>query len=214
MIDVILPVLNEAQALPWVLTRMPDGYAPMVVDNGSTDGSGNLAAGLGARVVREPQAGFGAACHAGLQASTSEVVCFMDCDGSLDPHELPEVAAPILGGAAELVMGARTASRGSWPIHARLANGALTWHLRRRYGVRLSDLGPMRAMPRLNLLRLGISDRRFGWPLEMVTRAAEAGWRISETPVTHLPRAGRSKVTGTVGGTVRTVHDMVKVLRC
>ena len=214
MIDVILPVLNEAQAVPWVLTRMPDGYAPIVVDNGSTDGSGNIAAELGARVVCEPQAGFGAACHAGLQASRSEIVCFMDCDGSLDPQELSKVTAPILGDAAELVMGARTSSRGSWPTHARLANGALTWHLRRKYGVRLSDLGPMRAMSRMNLVRLGLSDRRFGWPLEMVTRAATAGWRISETPVTHLPRAGRSKVTGTLVGTVRTVHDMVKVLQC
>jgi glycosyltransferase involved in cell wall biosynthesis len=214
VIDVILPVLNEAQAVPWVLTRMPDGYAPIVVDNGSTDGSGNIAAELGARVVCEPQAGFGAACHAGLQASRSEIVCFMDCDGSLDPQELSKVTAPILGDAAELVMGARTSSRGSWPTHARLANGALTWHLRRKYGVRLSDLGPMRAMSRMNLVRLGLSDRRFGWPLEMVTRAATAGWRISETPVTYLPRAGRSKVTGTLVGTVRTVHDMVKVLQC
>ncbi len=214
MIDVILPVLNEAQALPWVLTRMPDGYAPIVVDNGSTDGSGYIAVDLGARVICEPQAGFGAACHAGLQSSTSEVVCFMDCDGSLDPQELPDVTAPILGDAAELVMGARTSSRGGWPTHARLANVALTWHLHREYGVRLSDLGPMRAMSRMDLVHLGISDRRFGWPLEMVTRAARAGWRISETPVTHLPRVGRSKVTGTFGGTVRTVHDMIKVLRC
>lgn len=214
MIDVILPVLNEAQALPWVLARMPDGYTSIVVDNGSTDGSGRIAADLGARVVRESQAGFGAACYAGLRASTSEVVCFMDCDGSLDPHELPDVAAPVLGDVAELVLGARRASTSTWPTHARVANEALTWHLHHKYGVKLSDLGPMRAMLRTNLIQLEVSDRRFGWPLEMVTRAAKAGWRISETPVTYLPRAGRSKVTGTFAGTVRTVHDMVRVLRC
>ncbi|MBA3366853.1 MAG: glycosyltransferase, partial [Actinobacteria bacterium] len=94
MIDVILPVLNEAKALPWVLGRLPEGYAPIVADNGSTDGSGDLASGLGARVVVEPQPGFGAACFAGLTAATAEVVCFMDCDGSLDPRALPAVADP------------------------------------------------------------------------------------------------------------------------
>ncbi|MDQ3752949.1 MAG: glycosyltransferase family 2 protein [Actinomycetota bacterium] len=212
MIDVILPVLNEAQALPWVMARIPDGYTPIVVDNGSTDGSGGIAADLGVRVVREPHTGFGAACYAGLQASTSEVVSFMDCDGSLDPHELPDVADPVLQGTAELVLGARRGARDSWPAHARVANGALTWHLHRVYGVKLSDLGPMRVMLRTKLVSLNLLDRRFGWPLEMVTRAARAGWRITETPVTYLPRVGRSKVTGTLTGTVRTAHDMGKVL--
>lgn len=214
VIDVILPVLNEAQALPWVMKRMPNTFTPIVVDNGSTDGSGDVATDLGARVIREPQPGFGAACDAGLRASTSDVVCFMDCDGSLDPGELPDVAAPVLRGASELVLGARQAAKGSWPTHARVANAVVTWHLYREYGVELSDLGPMRAMLRTKLVRLNVLDRRFGWPLEMVTRAAKAGWRISETPVTYLPRVGRSKVTGTLTGTVRTVHDMAKVLLC
>src|SRR5215207_10921057 len=107
MPDVVLPVLNERQALPWVLGRMPDGYRPIVVDNGSTDGSGELAAALGAHVVREPQPGFGAACFAGLTAAEDELVCFMDCDASFDPRELGRVADPVAYGAADLVLGAR-----------------------------------------------------------------------------------------------------------
>nr|MBA2505086.1 glycosyltransferase family 2 protein [Thermoleophilaceae bacterium] len=122
MTDVVLPVLDEAEALPWVLDRMPAGFQPIVVDNGSTDGSGDIARSLGARVVEEPRPGFGAACFAGLGAARSDLVCFMDCDGSLDPGELPRVLAPIEAGSADLALGAREAERGAWPLHARLAN--------------------------------------------------------------------------------------------
>jgi glycosyltransferase involved in cell wall biosynthesis len=208
MVDVVLPVLDEREALPWVLGRMPAGYEPIVVDNGSVDGSGALAARLGARVVCEPARGFGAACHAGLVVARSDVVCFMDCDGSLDPAELPALVASLAG--ADLVLGARV---GTWPMHARVANRALAFELRRRTGASLTDLGPMRACGREELLALGIRDRRFGWPLEMVLRAASAGWRVSELPVSYRERAGRSKVTGTVRGTARAVRDMAAVLR-
>jgi glycosyltransferase involved in cell wall biosynthesis len=206
---VVLPVLNEREALPWVLERMPAGYEPIVVDNGSTDGSGPLAAALGARVVHEPQPGFGAACFAGLLAARGELVCFMDCDASFDPRDLPRVAEPVAAGGADLVLGARGRS-GS--LHGRLANRALAFELRRRCGVALTDLGPMRAARREPLLALGLRDRRFGWPLEMVVRAAEAGWVVREVPVTHLPRRGRSKVTGTLRGSLRAVRDMAAVL--
>jgi glycosyltransferase involved in cell wall biosynthesis len=209
---VILPVLDEREALPGVLAAMPSGYAPLVVDNGSTDGSGALAAQLGARVVVELRRGFGAACWAGLTAAEEDVVCFMDCDGSFDPAELPRVAGPVLAGTADLVLGARRAEPGAWPLHARLANRALTLELRRRAGLRLHDLGPMRAARRDALLSLGLRDRRFGWPLEMVLRAARAGWTLEEVEVGYRPRAGRSKVTGTVRGTLRTVRDMAAVL--
>ena len=213
MPDVVLPVLNEAGAIPWVLERMPPGYRPIVVDNGSTDGSGDLARSLGAVVVHESQPGFGAACFAGLMAATDPIVCFMDCDASLDPAELPSVADPVASGAADLVLGARRPSgRGAWPVHARAANAVLAWQLRRRADVKLRDLGPMRAARREALVSLGIEDRRFGWPLEMVLRASRADWTIQEVPVGYLPRVGRSKVTGTVRGTVRAVRDMSAVL--
>jgi glycosyltransferase involved in cell wall biosynthesis len=213
MPDVVLPVLDEREALPWVLDRMPAGYVPIVVDNGSTDGSGALAASLGARVVTEPQPGFGAACWAGLRAAGAEIVCFMDCDASFDPGELPRVADPVAAGTAELVLGARRATRrGAWPLHARLANRALALEVRRRTGIAHTDLGPMRAARREPLLALGILDRRFGWPLEMVLRAHRAGWRLHEVPVSYHPREGRSKVTGTVRGTARAIRDMAAVL--
>jgi len=212
VIDVVLPVLDEREALPWVLERFPDGYRPLVVDNGSTDGSGDLARSLGARVVREEQPGFGAACFAGLSAAEADIVCFMDCDASMDPRELPRVADPVRAGRADMVLGARAAQPGAWPLHARAANAVLAFELRRRAKLPLTDLGPMRAARREALLGLGIADRRFGWPLEMVLRAAEAGWRIDEVSITYLPREGRSKVTGTARGTARAVRDMAKVL--
>ena len=213
MVDVVLPVLDEAAALPWVLGRVPGGYQPIVVDNGSTDGSPQLARRLGARVVAEPRRGFGAACHAGLLAARSEVVCFMDCDGSLDPAELPRVAGPVLAGGRDLMLGARRPEPGAWPLHARLANRALALELRRRTGLAVTDLGPMRAARRVGLVELDLRDRRFGWPLEMVLRAERAGWRIDEVAVAYRARSGRSKVTGTVRGTARAVRDMAAALR-
>jgi len=212
MTDVILPALDEASALPWVLDRIPAGFTPIVADNGSTDGTGEVARRRGARVVHEPLRGFGAACFAGLRAATADIVCFMDCDASLDPGELPRLVRRVEDRDAELVLGARQAQPGAWPVHARLMNRVLAGELRRRCRVPLTDLGPMRVAPRESLLALGIRDRRFGWPLEMVLRASAAGWRIDELPVPYLPREGRSKVTGTVRGTVRALHDMAVAL--
>lgn len=205
MIDVVLPCLDEATALPWVLGRMPDGYRAIVVDNGSTDGSADVAAAHGAHVVHEPRRGFGAACHAGLLAATSDIVCFMDADASLDPAELPKVTS-LLTGAALGLGRRRPTARGAWPPHARLGNALVA----RRFGLR--DIGPMRAVHRERLLGLELTDRRSGYPLEMVARAAGNGWRIAETDVAYHPRTGRSKVTGTVRGTLQAVRDMRRVL--
>jgi glycosyltransferase involved in cell wall biosynthesis len=211
--DLVLPVLDEADALPWVLDRLPPGVRAIVVDNGSTDGSADIARACGAIVVDEPLRGFGAACWTGLLAATADVVCFMDADGSLDPRDSHLVTSPVERGEADLVLGRRRPERGSWPIHARVANRYLAGEVRRRTGAPLRDLGPMRAARRDALLGLDIADRRFGWPLEMVLRAARAGWRIAEVDVPYRARTGRSKVTGTVRGTARAVRDMRGVLR-
>jgi dTDP-L-rhamnose 4-epimerase len=209
-------VLNEASALPSLLAAMPPGYRAVVADNGSTDGSAAIAASCGAVVVHEPNRGFGAACWAGLVASdpADGVVCFMDGDGSLDPRNLPLVAEPVVDGDADLMLGARWPTvRGAMAWHVRMGNAVLVGQVRRRTGLSLHDLGPMRAARRRQLLGLGLRDRRFGWPLEMVLRAGSAGWRVGEEWVPYAPRIGRSKVTGTVRGTVRTLHDMGLVLR-
>jgi len=212
-VDVILPCLNEAPALPWILERMPAGFHPVVVDNRSTDGSGELARSLGATVVPELLRGFGAAAHTGLLAATSDLVCFCDCDGSLDPRQLPLLTGPVEAGQADLVLGRRQArQRGAWPLPARAANWELARRVRRRTGLSIRDLGPMRAAAREALLGLELADRRFGYPLEMVMKAAAAGWRVAEVEVTYLPRIGKSKVTGTVRGCMRTVQDMGEVL--
>lgn len=212
-VDLILPVLDEAAALPWVLGRVPDAYRAIVVDNGSTDGSGAVAEAAGATVVVEHRRGFGAACAAGLAMATAPIVAFCDADASLDPRELPAVVAPVTAGRADLVLGARRPT--SWrasPPHVRGANRYLAFRLRRATGAALTDLGPMRAARRADLVDLGVADRRFGWPLEMVLRAGRAGWRIAEVPVSYAPRTGRSKVTGTVRGTTRAIADMRRVL--
>jgi glycosyltransferase involved in cell wall biosynthesis len=210
--DVVLPCLDEAGALPWVLSRLPERFRAIVADNGSTDGSADVARARGALVVDAEPKGFGAACHAGLLAATDDVVCFMDADGSLDPQQLHRVLEPLLAGA-DLVLGRRRpTARGAWPVHARLGNAELARRVRRRTGYDLHDLGPMRAVRREALLSLGIEDRRSGYPLEMVVRAANAGWTVVEVDVNYLPRTGRSKVTGTVAGTLRAVKDMSRVL--
>ena len=216
MPDVVLPCLDEAAALPWVLSRMPVGYRAVVADNGSSDGSPEIARAHGALVVDARPRGFGAACAAGLEAADpiDGVVCFLDADASLDPRQLPRVVDPLLRDAADLVLGRRRpTAAGAWPPHARVGNAVVARALRRRAGVRVHDLGPMRACRVDQLRALDLQDRRFGYPLEMVVRAAEAGWRIREVEVDYLPRTGRSKVTGTVRGTARTVRDMRRVLR-
>ncbi|MBK9102862.1 MAG: glycosyltransferase family 2 protein [Austwickia sp.] len=210
--EVILPARDEAAALPLVLAALPPGFVPLVVDNGSTDGTADVARGLGARVVREPVPGFGSACFAGLSAARTDIVAFMDADDSFNPADLPRVAAAVVSGRADLVLGARRPGSAGWPGHARVANRVLVRLLRRRVGIRLRDLGPMRVARRSALLDLDLRDRRSGWPLEMVIRAHRAGWRIEEVDVDYRPRVGRSKVTGTVRGTVTAVADMSRLL--
>jgi glycosyltransferase involved in cell wall biosynthesis len=213
-VDVILPCLNEAEALGWVLRRMPPRIRPILVDNGSTDGSVDIAHDHGAQVVYAPQRGYGAACHAGLLAATAPVVAVMDADASLDPQQLDRVVAPVIAGTADLVIGSRrptSAAAFPWPL--RLANRELSRQVLRRTGLRLADLGPMRAALREPLLALQLGDRRSGYPAETLVRASDAGWRIAEVGVDYLPRRGRSKVTGSPLGAWRAVRDMSAALQ-
>ena len=217
MTDVVLPCLNEAPALPWVLTRMPAGFHPLVVDNGSTDGSADVARAHGVRVISVSQPGYGAAVHGGLIAADPDdgVVCVLDADGSFDPQELPRLTVSVRAGTADLVVGRRRPTcRRAWPLHARLGNALLARRLRRTTGLPVHDIGPIRAARRADLLSLDLQDRRFGYPLELLVAAQRASWRVHEIDVPYHPRASgtHSKVTGTVRGTVRAVRDMRAVL--
>lgn len=210
-VDVILPCLDEAGALPGVLGALPAGFRALVVDNGSTDGTPEVAARHGATVVHEPRRGYGAAVHAGLLAATSDVVAVLDADGSLDPGALPGMVRLLDG--ADLVACRRVpAGRGAWPWHARAGNALVAALLRRR-GVAVHDVAPMRVARRVALLDLGVTDRAFGYPVELLVRAGAAGWRITEVEATYRRRAGgRSKVSGSVRGTLRATRDMAVAL--
>lgn len=214
LVDIVFPCLNEAGALPWVLAHLPDGYRAIVVDNGSTDSSAEIAEAAGAVVVREARRGFGAAAHAGLLAASAPIVAFCDADASMNPEDLVPLVALVHSGEADLALGRRRpTSSGAWPVHARLANFALSRLMRRATGVKLHDLGPMRAAHREALLGLDLQDRRSGYPLEMVLNASKAGWTIAERPTPYSPRVGRSKVTGTIRGTVLAIRDMSRLLK-
>lgn len=214
-VDIVLPCLNEAAALPIVLDAIPAGFRAIVVDNGSTDGSPEIAAAHGAIVVKEAKRGYGAAVHTGIERSTSPVVCVLDADGSLDPAALRPMVASVRSGDADLAMGRRVpVGRGAWPWHARVGNAVLAAMLRRK-GLPVRDIGPARAFRRADLLALDVRDRGFGYPLELLLRAADAGWRVVETDVEYRPRAAgtKSKVSGSVRGTARAVRDMAGVWR-
>lgn len=211
-VSVVLPARDEAGSLPGVLARVPAGYRVIVVDNGSTDATAQVAREHGASVVTEDRPGYGAAVHAGAQAARSDILCFLDADGSVDPAVLPMLVAMLP--TCDLVIGRRRATvRSAWPWHARVGNAVLAARLRRRAGVDVHDLGAVRVVRRSALLELDVQDRRFGYPIELLVRAGAAGWRIRETDVAYAPRtAGRSKVTGSIGGTVRAVRDFATVL--
>lgn len=220
-VTVVLPARDEAGALPGVLGRMPAGYQVVVVDNDSTDDTAGVARGLGARVVHEPRAGYGAAVHAGLLAADTEIVCFLDADGSIDPGQLPDMVALLeaghdagSSGGLDLIVGRRRpVGRGAWSWHARLGNAVLAARLRRRAGLAVHDLGSVRVTRRIPLLDLGVQDRRFGYPIELLVRAARAGWRVVEVDVDYAPRtAGRSKVTGSIAGTARALRDFAAAM--
>ena len=212
-VDVVLPCLDEAESLPGVIRALPPGCRALVVDNGSSDGTPEVARELGARVVHEPRRGYGAAVHTGLEHAETDLVAVLDADGSLDPAALPELITAVAAGRADLAVGRRIpAARGVLPWHARVGNALLAALLRRR-GVPVHDIAPIRVAHRERLLDLDVHDRAFGYPLELLLRAAVAGWRVHEVDVVYRPRTGgRSKVSGSVRGAVRAVRDMALVM--
>ena len=213
--DLVIPCRDEAAALPALLALVPPGLGVIVVDNGSVDGTGAVAAAHGARVVREDRPGYGAAVHAGVEASDADLIAVLDGDGSMDPRDLPRMMAAVSDGATDLACGRRRPTAGGvWPWHARGGNAVVLWWLRRRTGLPVHDIAPLRVCRREALLALGVADRRFGYPVELLTKAQRAGWRFEEFDVAYRPRAAgtRSKVSGSVRGSLRAARDFARVL--
>jgi glycosyltransferase involved in cell wall biosynthesis len=212
-VTLIIPALEEAAVIGDVVRRVPRAAVGevIVVDNGSTDATAAVATRAGARVIVEPRRGYGAACWAGVQALAAgvDVAAFLDGDGSQRPEELPCVLAPVLASTADLALGTRRHA-GHHPVHARFGTRLVAGFIAVRYGVRLTDLGPLRAIRVELLRRLDMRDRAFGWPVEMVVKAAALRARIVEVEVTQAPRAGgRSKVSGTLTGSLRAGYAFV-----
>jgi glycosyltransferase involved in cell wall biosynthesis len=212
-VTVVLPCLNEAASLPGVLAAMPAGYRPLVVDNNSTDGTAELARDLGADVVTERRPGYGSAVHAGVEAAATPIVAVVDADGSLDPGELP-ILVDELDRGADMAIGRRRPVPGlRWPWHARLGTAAVCWRIRSKYGLPVHDIAPMRVARRDALLGLGITDRRTGYPVELMVRAAKAGWTVVERDVPYGPRTGgKSKVSGSLRGSVHAGLDFWRAI--
>jgi glycosyltransferase involved in cell wall biosynthesis len=194
---------------------VPAAFSVLVVDNGSTDDTAEVARSLGARVVSESTPGYGAAVHAGLLAASHDYVAVMDGDGSFDPAELLPLLAAVVTGNADLAVGRRRpVRRGVWPWHARFGNALVVAWLRRRIDMTAHDIAPVRVARRADLLALDVQDRRFGYPVELMQKVTRDGWRVVEQDVSYHPRAEgtRSKVSGSVRGTVRAAHDFWAVL--
>jgi glycosyltransferase involved in cell wall biosynthesis len=212
VVTVVLPCLNEEESLPAVLAAIPAGYRALVVDNNSTDDTAGVAGRHGAEVVAEPRPGYGSAVHAGVVAATTPIVAVIDADGSMDAGDLPRLVAALED--ADLVIGRRRPVPGlRWPWVARVGTVVMSWRLRTRHGLPVHDIGPMRVARREALLNLGIVDRRSGYPLELLVRAAAAGWRVLELDISYGPRTGgKSKVSGSLRGSITAILDFWKVI--
>jgi glycosyltransferase involved in cell wall biosynthesis len=211
----IIPALDEAAALARLLPEVPRDVVAevLVVDNGSRDATAAVARGAGARVVAEPRRGYGRACLAGLRAAAgADVVVYLDGDYSDDPRQIPRLLGPLWQGRADLVVGTRGAGAGL-PLHQRLGNALAMALLRLLFGVRLGDPGSFRLARRETLLALGMEHPTYGWPVEMLVKAARRGYRVVGVPVPARPRwGGRSKVGGTLRGSVLAGWHMLATI--
>ena len=204
-VSVIIPTHNEAQAIGRVLADLPSDLVTevIVVDSNSSDGTAEIAAKLGARVVQEPRRGYGRACLTGLASTnTPDVVVFLDGDYSDRPAELPILLAPIIEQRADITLGSRVNNKGALPWHQAFGNRLAAWLIRILYGVTISDLGPFRAARADILRQLELEEATYGWAVEMILKGASQGFRILEVPVSYYPRIGKSKISGTVKGTL------------
>lgn len=212
-IAVVIPALNEEKSLPLVLAALPKVDDVVVVDNGSTDRTAEVARAGGARVVSEPRRGYGSACLAGIAALRDpEIVVFVDADFSDHPDELPGLVAPIVEGRADMVIGSRAIGnreKGALLPQARFGNMLACFLMRVLYGHRYTDLGPFRAIRFESLKTIGMRDRNFGWTVEMQIRALRHGLRVTEVPVSYRKRVGVSKITGTLSGTIRAGYKIL-----
>jgi glycosyltransferase involved in cell wall biosynthesis len=215
-ITLIIPALNEAACIAPLLAELPAGlvHELLVVDNGSTDDTASVARRAGALVVVEPRRGYGYACAAGVAAASGELLAFMDGDGSFVPGELATLLEPLLDGSVGLVLGTRMRggmAAGAMPLHQRFGNQLVAWLMYRLYGLHLTDLGPFRVVRRDLLNTLDMREMTYGWPVEMIVKAARQGARIVELPISYRPRsAGVSKVGGTVRGTILATYRILR----
>jgi cellulose synthase/poly-beta-1,6-N-acetylglucosamine synthase-like glycosyltransferase len=217
-VAVVIPALDEEESIEQVLAAIPRDQVGeiIVVDGGSTDHTAAIAQAAGARVIREPRRGYGLACAAGVAVASEDIILFLDADGADDPGQIPDLLAPILSGEADVVLGSRLAgdkTSDAMPWHQRFGNQLGARLIRWLYGLPLTDLGPFRAIRRESLQALGMEEMTYGWPTEMIVKAARKGWRIAEVPVHHRPRTGgRSKISGTIRGTVLAAYDILRTI--
>lgn len=214
-IAVVIPALNEEDAIGVVVREVPRDLVGeiIVVDNGSIDRTEEVARAAGARVIREPTRGYGAACLTGaMAAQDADVLVFLDGDRSDDPSEMLTVLRPVLDGQADLVIGSRTAGlteEGALTSTQRLGNRLVTWMIRLLYGLRLTDIGPFRAIRVETFRDLGMEHKTYGWPVEMIVKAAKKGYQVVNVPVSCRKRIGRSKVAGTVKGSLLAGYHLL-----